>query len=61
MEGKNSYDISDDLNNKLANISITQLLDISPKIRSELVKLLKLKDNNTQGQSLNEIVLSTIS
>ena len=61
MEGKNSYDISDDLNNKLANISITQLLDISPKLRSELVKLLKLKDSNTQGQSLNEIVLSTIS
>jgi len=47
MEGKNSYDISDDLNNKLANISITQLLDISPKLRSELVKLLKLKDSNT--------------
>jgi len=61
MEGKNSYYISDDLNNKLANISITQLLDVSPKLRLELIKLLKLKDSNTQGQSLNEIVLSTIS
>jgi len=51
IEGKNSYDISDELNNKLANIYITQLLDICPKLRSELIKLLMLNDSNTQGQS----------
>ena len=61
MEGKKNYNISEDLNDKLANITITQLLDISPKLRSELIKLLKLKDSNSGEYPLNELVMTTIS
>jgi len=40
-----NYKIKEDLNNTLPNISIAQLLDISPKVREELVKQLKFSKN----------------
>ncbi len=42
------YNVKEDLNNILANITIAQLLDASPKVRAELIKHLKLtKDEPT--------------
>ena len=40
------FDIKNELNTTLCNITLGQLLDLSPKIRSELSKLLKIEKNN---------------
>ena len=41
-----SYSMVKDLNSTPANISYTQLLDVSPKVRADLVKNLKLDKDN---------------
>jgi len=41
MDGQPKYDITNDLNNKFANITFSQLLDISPKLRAEFIKALR--------------------
>lgn len=46
MSGVHEYSIVDDLKNSKPDISFSQLLDVSPKIRSELSKGLKLEPYN---------------
>jgi len=40
------YDIKEDINNTLANITIAQLLDISPKVRAEFLKQLRFQKDD---------------
>jgi len=46
VEGKKNYNIKDKLNSFVSQITLGQLLDISPKVRNELSKLLKLNKTN---------------
>jgi len=61
LHGKRRYDIADDLTKLTANISIAQLLDISPKLRSELTKALKLKSPELVEENPEKIMLSTLN
>eukprot|EP00833_Pecoramyces_ruminatium_P003578 jgi/Orpsp1_1/1177610/evm.model.c7180000062132.1 len=48
MNQETGYNIKEDLNTIKANIAVSQLLDVSPKVRAELIKYLKLnKDEST--------------
>jgi len=53
------YNIATDLNSLTPNISFAQLLDLSPKLRAQLTKALKLK--NFEKEDMEKIVLSMIS
>ena len=61
MKGNSPYDITGDLNNNFAKITFGQLLDICPKLRSQLNKALKLKNLACVKGSFEDIVLSSIS
>ncbi|ORY78375.1 hypothetical protein LY90DRAFT_501147, partial [Neocallimastix californiae] len=60
MENQAKYDLVTDLTSTTANITLAQLLDISPKLRAQLNKLLKLKETPHNGK-MEEMVLSTVS
>ncbi|OUM56416.1 hypothetical protein PIROE2DRAFT_65545, partial [Piromyces sp. E2] len=60
MKGNNGYDLATDLTSNTANITFAQLLDISPKLRAQLNKLLKLKET-APDKNIEEMVLSTVS
>ena len=60
LEPQHEYDINTDLNSITANITFAQLLDISPKLRSQLTKALKLK-NVQCDDKMEEVILSAIS
>ena len=60
MKGNNGYDLATDLTSNTANITFAQLLDISPKLRAQLNKLLKLKET-VLDKNVEEMVLSTVS
>jgi len=47
------FSIGEELNSTLCNITLGQLLDISPKIRSELSKLLKIEKNSIVSATSN--------
>ena len=51
MDDKLNYDLIDDLNNTPANITFAQLLDVSPKVRAELVKNLKFNKDNKEDDN----------
>ena len=53
------YNIITDLNTLSPNINFAQLLDLSPKLRAQLTKALKLK--NLEKGDMEKIVLSMIS
>jgi len=61
IENLKSYNISEDLNSRKAEITFPQLLDISPKLRAQLIKALKLKEIEANEDIMEEVVLSTIS
>ena len=61
LHGKKSYDISDDLTKLTANISIAQLLDISPRLRSELTKALKLKSPELVEENPEKVMMSALT
>ena len=58
MDGQPKYYITNDLNNKFANITFSQLLDISPKLRAEFIKVLSLKSAVINKETPEEIILS---
>ena len=60
MEGQPKYDICKDISSKFANITVPQLLDVSPKLRADFIKALKLKSPETLNESPEEIVLSAM-
>jgi len=60
MTDRQNYDISQDLNSMSPNISFGQLLDLSPKLRAQLNKALKLKSIE-KGEFIEKVVLSLIS
>lgn len=43
MSQEIGYNIMEDLNNIKVNIAVSQLLDVSLKVRDEIIKYLKLK------------------
>ncbi|KAL6627952.1 hypothetical protein U3516DRAFT_793996 [Neocallimastix sp. 'constans'] len=51
MENQAKYDLVTDLTSTTANITLAQLLDISPKLRAQLNKLLKLKETPHNGKN----------
>ena len=53
VEDNKNYSIKEDLNNSISNITLGQLLDVSPKLRSELMKLLRLDKGNIVGTIAN--------
>jgi len=59
IENEQRYDIASDLNKVSPNINFSQLLDLSPKLRSQLARALKLKNFDTNDDE--KLVLSTIS
>jgi len=61
MDGQPKYDITNDLNNKFANITFSQLLDISPKLRAEFIKALRLKSPAINKKTPEEIILSVMA
>ena len=61
MEGRKRYNITDDLNKLMANISISQLIDASPKLRSELSKALKLKAPEMTEENPEKVMMSALS
>jgi len=61
MEGNSPYDITKDLSQNYARITFLQLLDICPKLRSQLNKAIKLKNLELNDETFEEVVLSTIS
>ena len=60
MEGQSKYDICKDISTRFANITLPQLLDVSPKLRADIVKALKLKTTETIKETPEEVVLSAI-
>ena len=60
MQEQSNYDLASDLNSNVANISFAQLLDISPKLRAQLSKLLKLQEKPL-NENIEEMVMSTVS
>ncbi len=61
LEGRESYNIATDLNKLTANISVAQLLDVSPKLRSELTKALKLKTPELTEENPERIMMAALN
>ena len=59
-EDKSKYEICKDISTKFANITLPQLLDVSPKLRADIVKALKLKTTETIKETPEEVVLSAV-
>ena len=61
LEGRESYNISTDLNKLTANITVAQLLDVSPKLRSELTKALKLKTPELTEENPEKVMMAALN
>jgi len=61
LEGRESYNISIDLNKLTANITVAQLLDVSPKLRSELTKALKLKTPELIEENPENVMMAALN
>jgi len=54
-----SYDVIKDLNSSNCNITLGQLLDVAPKIWSQVSQGLKLEKNNTKISSAADNMCTT--
>lgn len=52
INGNPNYNILEDLNNTSAQISFAQLLNVSPKVRADLVRNLKLEKEHNEENSI---------